>query len=675
MDSNKNLKDYLLDDFRDTKYKGNSIIDIFVGYRKYYNSLVKEGFVRDDAKTFLKRKEIPIKNAQSISVYAFRKLKYEQIIDEYVNVNSPKEIDNSEEPIINENKIDEGADYQIEFLDRTSKEKVTTKIDKDSCFECRLFAIDKPLRCTVHDCGGNLIKKGFGIYKDGKKIKKGNLHECFKCGTKHMAISTFDKVSAFFIPTGETNLEHFREDFKQILQEKKSFWRGKDKSIYWNKFCPYDNASLPDGFLMSARIDNEVTKIFVQQCPVCHRLYTTVLSFEDYAVLQTNDAKIINLNPDKVIERPGMSESEKKETVRKHTLYDSPYCYVFSPANSPKQCRDPQCKGRIETSNVDFENAKGKPRSRNTKRCSVCGKYYIAYNNFRNEKYFLKCLNTDEYSQIEREIEARRQERKARKKKETPKPQKTVTQKFKQQKTTTQKPIRYVSLTEQERIKRMKEFNEIAERFARRAEERKKAEEEKNPKVKREIPDNINVKDFVVRRTTFKCMHNDHHLENIVAQLGIINSKGEVNNVRVSAGYCPECEIFFIMESTYQSLKSKGTPICRVSDEKSYLKNASFINGMRLAQESILMQYGYTVSQEEGLSSSRRRKILALLVDNGVLTKSDIISYLDFFISQRQYQARFERAISKWESDREFISEYRSGDYTTYGVGGIYRRY
>ena len=81
----------------------------------------------------------------------------------------------------------------------------------------------------------------------------------------------------------------------------------------------------------------------------------------------------------------------------------------------------------------------------------------------------------------------------------------------------------------------------------------------------------------------------------------------------------------FILESTYIRLRNMGVVLCRICDEKSYLKN-SCINGMRLAQESILMQFGYTVSQEEGLSASRRQKILAVMIDNKVLSKSEIIS-------------------------------------------------
>lgn len=86
------------------------------------------------------------------------------------------------------------------------------------------------------------------------------------------------------------------------------------------------------------------------------------------------------------------------------------------------------------------------------------------------------------------------------------------------------------------------------------------------------------------------------------------------------------------------------------------------------------MQYGYNVSQQEGLTTTRRHKILAVLIDNHIMTKSEILSYLDFFINQRQSQHKYEKAIEKWNIDKEFVDEYKAGRYTTIGVSGIYRR-
>lgn len=182
----------------------------------------------------------------------------------------------------------------------------------------------------------------------------------------------------------------------------------------------------------------------------------------------------------------------------------------------------------------------------------------------------------------------------------------------------------------------------------------------------------IGLKDFVVRTNVFKCMHNKHKIDNIVAMINIDND-GKREQIKISAGYCNECKVYFMLNSTYQALKNKGLILCRITDEKSYLKG-NYANGIRLAKESILMQYGYNTSQTNGLSATGRQKILAVIIDNKIMSKSEIISYLDFFINQRSSQARMELAISKWETDREFVENYKIGQYTQFGVNAIYRR-
>ena len=199
-----------------------------------------------------------------------------------------------------------------------------------------------------------------------------------------------------------------------------------------------------------------------------------------------------------------------------------------------------------------------------------------------------------------------------------------------------------------------------------------KKENVKEKKISQEVL-KITAKDFVVRRTVFKCMHSQHEVVDLVANVEVVSDNGKKHLEKISAGYCETCKIYFIMESTYEKLRNKGVVLCRICDEKSYMKN-SFVNGVRLAKESILMQFGYNVSQIEGLSATKRQKILAVMIDNDVLTKSEIISYLDFFISQRQHQSKFSIAVSKWEADREFVEEYRIGEYTQFGVNAIYRR-
>ena len=85
------------------------------------------------------------------------------------------------------------------------------------------------------------------------------------------------------------------------------------------------------------------------------------------------------------------------------------------------------------------------------------------------------------------------------------------------------------------------------------------------------------------------------------------------------------------------------------------------------------MQHGYNVRKNNDLTSKQRKQLLAILVDTETMTKSEIISYLDFFINQRKTQVKMRDAIEKWQGDRKFIMNYNSGKYANYRVSLIIR--
>lgn len=198
--------------------------------------------------------------------------------------------------------------------------------------------------------------------------------------------------------------------------------------------------------------------------------------------------------------------------------------------------------------------------------------------------------------------------------------------------------------------------------------------EQHNNIIEQDI-NSIQIHDFVVRRSVFRCIHQEHDIQDIKAVMKIADNYGHEKEVRLPAGYCPKCKMYFILDKTYETIKKNGTPLCKVCDEKTYLSGNgnTYVNGMQLAQQSILMQYGYNVSQQENLSDARRRKILSMLIDNHILTRNDIMNYLDFFVSQRKNIRTQQQAIRKWESDRDYISKYKSEKIPGVIVGTIKR--
>ncbi len=95
-----------------------------------------------------------------------------------------------------------------------------------------------------------------------------------------------------------------------------------------------------------------------------------------------------------------------------------------------------------------------------------------------------------------------------------------------------------------------------------------------------------------------------------------------------------------------------GLPIRFVCDNPD-----SFHSGLR--EESILKEYGYSVSQTDGLLPSERRSILTELVDLNITTISNIVKLLCFFIDSHPGD-KYYYAREKWEDDKQFISGYKA---------------
>ena len=102
-------------------------------------------------------------------------------------------------------------------------------------------------------------------------------------------------------------------------------------------------------------------------------------------------------------------------------------------------------------------------------------------------------------------------------------------------------------------------------------------------------------------------------------------------------------------------------------------KGYDILNGEELKPESLLHQCGYNVSSTENLTSIQRKEILCRVVDNGLYSISGICSHLDWLISRNKKITNrdMSAAISKWQEDRTFISNYNSTTQRKVGVSSI----
>ena len=98
--------------------------------------------------------------------------------------------------------------------------------------------------------------------------------------------------------------------------------------------------------------------------------------------------------------------------------------------------------------------------------------------------------------------------------------------------------------------------------------------------------------------------------------------------------------------------------MCQIFEEIKYLNNNS--NKFDLNYESILYSFGYNVNSQNNLSDKQRLKILTFIIDNGILSKSEVISYLNYFINMRIGRKEYQNAINKWKNDIKLLNSYKS---------------
>lgn len=178
---------------------------------------------------------------------------------------------------------------------------------------------------------------------------------------------------------------------------------------------------------------------------------------------------------------------------------------------------------------------------------------------------------------------------------------------------------------------------------------------------------------FVVLSNVFKCNKN-HHIDQIQATINILTPKGTVENHQVSAGYCVECGIYFILESDYNRLSQLGVLLCRKLTRDVYVSNGdSIISGDEFNTESLLHQIGYNVNSQEDLTSKQRQNLLKLAIDNDFYSISGLLSFLDWLIARNKkvLNRDMSQAISKWTEDRFFVANYKTNTQRKVGVDTI----
>ncbi len=174
-----------------------------------------------------------------------------------------------------------------------------------------------------------------------------------------------------------------------------------------------------------------------------------------------------------------------------------------------------------------------------------------------------------------------------------------------------------------------------------------------------EEPERIEItfNDIVVRNNGFYCWSN-HAVKDVIGKFSIIDRIGNISYEDIPLAYCETCKVYYILDGTYKDIKKYGVFGCQIMTktqfQSSLKKPGDFGYGWR--ESSDLKNYGYTVAENSGLTTAQRRTILRSIIDQDVLSKDSVLSYLDFFQTKLKGS---ERARKLWQEDREFVAHYK----------------
>ena len=178
---------------------------------------------------------------------------------------------------------------------------------------------------------------------------------------------------------------------------------------------------------------------------------------------------------------------------------------------------------------------------------------------------------------------------------------------------------------------------------------------------------------FLVRCNMMKCSSN-HEIESVRAIVEIMSPSGLICEEEIVAGYCKNCEVYFILENDFCLLRKKGVILCQVISYKAYAStnNTDFAN-IALKPESLLHQCGYNVNSTDELSELQRHEILKRVLENKLYSKIALMSFLDWLIarSEKVTKKNMTASIQKWRSDRAYVASYELSNSRSVKVGKI----
>lgn len=171
----------------------------------------------------------------------------------------------------------------------------------------------------------------------------------------------------------------------------------------------------------------------------------------------------------------------------------------------------------------------------------------------------------------------------------------------------------------------------------------------------------VPLRHIIIVTQKFRCIREGHTLEDITIKVRMLAGSG-LSVIDLPAGYCRECGSYYVYSSVFDELiGSRMRPGVEILQNRFKMPDGRFYGSIyettgTLQSESLLKRCGYTVGITAGLSDRARITLLKQIMDMELMTRQEVMSYLNYFISFNGRKSGNEIAKMQWEKDLITIS-------------------
>ena len=171
----------------------------------------------------------------------------------------------------------------------------------------------------------------------------------------------------------------------------------------------------------------------------------------------------------------------------------------------------------------------------------------------------------------------------------------------------------------------------------------------------------VPTKQIIIVTQKFGCIKAGHSLMDVKIKVRIIRGSN-LTAVGIPGGYCKECDRYYVYSSVFEDFLRNNLRLgCEILQNRFKMPDGRLYGSMyetsgTMKSESLLKRCGYTVGITAGLNDRTRISLLRQIISMKLMTRQEIMSYLNYFISFNGQKAGNEYAKMQWEKDLQTIS-------------------